>query len=321
MKRPSFQWYPADYANNAKLRRCSWGAKGVWTMLLGLLHDSDEYGALRWPLADIAQALGCPIKLLQELAEKDVLKGAPKWTGEYIYTPVHARVKGTPVILLTGDGGPCWFSTRLVRDEYLRSTRGLSTRFGADEESPGNDAGESERARFRRKVFEKTGGTCYHCKAPLAARWEIDHLTPRSKSGSNHLSNLVPSCSPCNQAKGDRLPDQPASPDIAPTARQGEGQGAASGEESGDGSTVSSSSSNTKVLASANVEPVDNSGTPSSDKSEKGHTNGHAKQWWRSDEGIMAKGQELRIIALPGEPMFAYKQRLFAASHGKPKQA
>jgi hypothetical protein len=129
LKRPSFQFYPADWRNNGKLRRCSPAARGSWMDALCLLHDSDEYGVLRWPLIDIANAVGIPCKLLEELAAKGVLKGGNDWHGEHAYTPVHARVKGAPVVLLTGDGGPCWFSSRMVDDEYLRHHRGLETRF------------------------------------------------------------------------------------------------------------------------------------------------------------------------------------------------
>lgn len=125
MKRPSFQFYPADYRNNAKLRRCTWAARGAWTEVMGLLHDSDEYGLLRWPLKEIAQALGCPLSLLKELAEKQVLKGADKGKVEaYVYTPVSGRKQGAPVVLIAEQDGPLWYCSRMVRDEYVRQKKG-----------------------------------------------------------------------------------------------------------------------------------------------------------------------------------------------------
>lgn len=131
MKRPSFQFYPADWRNNAKLRRCSWEARGVWIELLGLLHDSDNYGVLSWPLKEIAQALGAPLKALKELVDKGVLYGVEKGECEpFVYTPRSGRKEGEPVALVPVQQGPVWFSPRMVRDEYVRTVRGESTRFG-----------------------------------------------------------------------------------------------------------------------------------------------------------------------------------------------
>ena len=138
MKRPSFQFYPADWRNNAKLRRCSWGARGAWIELLGLLHDSDDYGLLRWPLKQIAQALGCPVKLLNELVECGVLYGVEKGACEaLVYTPRSGRKNGEPVELVAAQQGPVWFSPRMVRDEYVRTVRGENTRF-SEENNPQN---------------------------------------------------------------------------------------------------------------------------------------------------------------------------------------
>src|SRR5713226_5956827 len=53
MKRPAFQFYPGDWRSNAKLRRCSFAERGIWLEVMCLLHDSDEYGVLRWPLDDV----------------------------------------------------------------------------------------------------------------------------------------------------------------------------------------------------------------------------------------------------------------------------
>lgn len=130
MRRPSFQFYPADWRNNANLRRCSWEARGVWIEVIGLMHDSDQYGVLHWPLKEIAQALGAPVKLIQELASKSVMKGRDKGVCEaYVYTPRSHRKDGEPVVLVASQEGPLWYSSRMVKDEYLRGVRGENTRF------------------------------------------------------------------------------------------------------------------------------------------------------------------------------------------------
>ncbi len=133
MKRPAFQLYPGDWLKNLKLRRCSWQARGAWIEVLCLLHGSDEYGLLRWPLEEIAQAIGCPMKTMNELVEKEVFKGADHGCRPYVFTPTHAGRKGAPITLVAVSDQPCWYSSRMVRDEYVRSKRGESTRFGEEE--------------------------------------------------------------------------------------------------------------------------------------------------------------------------------------------
>lgn len=127
--RPSFQFYPAEWRNNAKLQRCSIEARGAWMDVMCILHDADEYGVLRWPLADIANAVRLPIKLLRELATKGVLKGADAGAEDYIYRPFHAGKYGEPITLIAAGDGPCWYCSRFVKDEWKRHQRGKSTRF------------------------------------------------------------------------------------------------------------------------------------------------------------------------------------------------
>lgn len=135
MKRPSFQFYPSDWRSNGKLRRCSEAARGAWMDILGTLHDSEEYGICRWPLADLAQSAGVKLKSAKELVAKNVLKGADRGPVRYVFTPRHAGKDGDPVTLLETEG-PCWFSSRMVRDEWVRSRRGQSTQFTTENQPP-----------------------------------------------------------------------------------------------------------------------------------------------------------------------------------------
>ena len=133
MKRPAFMFYPKDWRNNAKLRRCSAAARGVWMDVLCLLHDSEEdYGAVRWPLKDLAKAAGASMLHVRELVEKRVLKGADTGLVTFDFTPTHAGQRGTPVVLLSSDSGPLWYCSRMVRDEWIRQRRGQASRFDTD---------------------------------------------------------------------------------------------------------------------------------------------------------------------------------------------
>lgn len=115
---------------------------------LCLFHDSEEeYGILRWPLIDIASAAGAPIKLMRELVDKLVLKGSDHHCEGYIYTPRHGGKDGEPVTLIAANPGPCWYSSRMVRDEYVRSHSGGKTRFQSGQPPPSRRQGEPSPAR------------------------------------------------------------------------------------------------------------------------------------------------------------------------------
>ncbi len=40
---------------------------------------------------------------------------------------------------------------------------------------------------------------CAYCGTDLPAKWHLDHLLSFDLGGSNHLSNRVPACPPCNE--------------------------------------------------------------------------------------------------------------------------
>lgn len=56
---------------------------------------------------------------------------------------------------------------------------------------------------IRSYLLEKFGRHCVYCGRGETA-FEIDHVVPRSRGGTNRVSNLVLSCHACNSVKGDR---------------------------------------------------------------------------------------------------------------------
>lgn len=133
MKRPSFQFYPDAWTSNSNLRRCTFAERGIWLEVMCLLHDQDEYGVLRWPLAEIAEAVKCRPVDLASLVRKTVLKGSDsRLDTPFVYVPRSGRKEGDPVTLLAAQDGPIWYSSRMVRDEYVRTIRGEASRFGDD---------------------------------------------------------------------------------------------------------------------------------------------------------------------------------------------
>jgi hypothetical protein len=125
MPRPSFQFYPGDWLRNAKLRYCTHEELGVWINFLCLAADEDEFGVIRRPLQEIARALKCHVKVLRSLVAKGVLKGADDASScdAFTYTPRSGRVDGPTVTLIQEQDGPLWYSSRMVRDEYIARMR------------------------------------------------------------------------------------------------------------------------------------------------------------------------------------------------------
>lgn len=129
-KLPSFQFYPGDWMSDVKLRRCSHAARGAWIDILCILHDSDEYGVVRWSLAELGKTAGVPAKIMQELVEKEVLRGGDSGIEKpYVYVPRSGRRDGEPQELVPATDKPVWYSGRLVKDAYRREHKGASTRF------------------------------------------------------------------------------------------------------------------------------------------------------------------------------------------------
>lgn len=125
MRRPSFQFYPGDWSSNPNLKRCTFAERGIWVEVMCLMHDQDEYGVLRWPLKEIAGAVGCKVSELQSLVRKGVIKGDDRTLMEpFIYVPRSGRKDGDPVTLIDTQEGPIWYSSRMVKDEYVRTIRG-----------------------------------------------------------------------------------------------------------------------------------------------------------------------------------------------------
>ena len=57
----------------------------------------------------------------------------------------------------------------------------------------------------RRAIFERGNGRCYLCGESIDSKayWEIDHIVPFSKGGSDDFSNLLPTHKECNAWKLD----------------------------------------------------------------------------------------------------------------------
>ncbi|MDZ4672529.1 MAG: RNA-guided endonuclease IscB [Phototrophicales bacterium] len=70
----------------------------------------------------------------------------------------------------------------------------------------------------REYLLEKFGRKCVYCGAkdvPL----EIEHIVPKSRGGSNRVSNLTLACHTCNQKKGNQTADEFGHPHVQKLAK------------------------------------------------------------------------------------------------------
>ncbi len=148
MKRPSFQFYPGDWSSNPNLKRCSFAEKGIWLEVMCLMHDQPEYGLIRWTIREISEAVKCKPAELQALVRKGVMKGDDaQLAAAFVYVPRSGRKDGEPVTLVAIQAGPIWYSSRMVKDEYVRTIRA---------EAGGN--GETPKAAPKPPLGEPIGG-------------------------------------------------------------------------------------------------------------------------------------------------------------------
>lgn len=57
-------------------------------------------------------------------------------------------------------------------------------------------------------LFTKQNGRCLGCSADLSLGYNVDHIMPLSKGGTDWPENLQLLCVSCNRRKGRKLPDQ-----------------------------------------------------------------------------------------------------------------
>ncbi len=61
----------------------------------------------------------------------------------------------------------------------------------------------------KRKLYRRDRGLCAYCGCRISENdAEAEHIVPNSKGGNYTWMNLVVSCRPCNQRKGNRTPER-----------------------------------------------------------------------------------------------------------------
>ncbi len=114
MKRPSFQFYPADWLKDPALQSCSLAANGLWIKMLCIMHQCMPYGHLTvkgkpMTVAQLARNVGEQEKFVEELL-----------------------IELDDADVFERDAQGCVFSRRMVRDENIRNKRAEGGKLGGN---------------------------------------------------------------------------------------------------------------------------------------------------------------------------------------------
>ena len=61
----------------------------------------------------------------------------------------------------------------------------------------------------RRNVYLRDKGRCQYCGRRVPSNdFEFEHVIPKCQGGRTRWENIVVACTPCNQRKGNRTPEQ-----------------------------------------------------------------------------------------------------------------
>lgn len=154
MKRPAFQFYPADWRKDVELRSCSLAARGLWIDLMCVMHECEPYGHLVLngkPMtpAQIVNQIGGSEGLVRKLLVELLDSGAARKTADGVI-----------------------YSKRMVEDERVRNARAEGGKVGAEHGKKGAAHG----AKGGRPAKQKGG-----LETPLAT----DQKPPPSSSSSS----------------------------------------------------------------------------------------------------------------------------------------
>jgi len=123
VKRPAFQFYPADWRKDMALQSCSVAARGLWVDMLCIAHECEPYGHLTvngkpMTAAQIGRHTG--------LTERECAK-------------LIAELGDAGVLSRTEEGAI--FSRRMVRDEDIRQRRAEGGKAGSEHGIKGAEHG------------------------------------------------------------------------------------------------------------------------------------------------------------------------------------
>lgn len=186
MRRPAFQFYPADWRKDSALQSCSTAAKGLWIEMMCIAHECSPYGVL--------SINGKPMTTSQiaRLAGESE-KGAAK---------LIAELEGAGVFNRDAQGAI--FSRRMLRDEQTREARAKGGEAGAEYGAKGAEHG----AKGGRPPKEKPEETppSDNAEGGLKGGSASENKPPPSSSSSSSPSSSEGESPPASRSPSRKKP-------------------------------------------------------------------------------------------------------------------
>ncbi len=92
---------------------------------------------------------------------------------------------------------------RLIAGGKLSLVDGKLSNVRAENELAAEYARDAIPTAIRREVVKRDGSVCTYC-GETDGPFELDHIHPYSRGGSDTVENLTVACRPCNRSKGAR---------------------------------------------------------------------------------------------------------------------
>lgn len=167
MKRPAFQFYPADWRKDVELQSCSMAAQGLWINCMCIAHECEPYGHLTingkaMTPAQLGRQVGLPARECETLLAELLDAGVARKTDEGVI-----------------------YSKRMVNDERLRNVRAEGGKGGSSHGSKGAEHG-SKGGRPK----ANNGGLETPLKTPLSSDEEPPLKPPPSSSSSTSVNSV-----------------------------------------------------------------------------------------------------------------------------------
>lgn len=185
MKRPAFQFYPADWRKDVELQSCSMAAQGLWINCMCLAHECEPYGHLTingkaMTPAQLGRQVGLSAKESEGLLDELLDAGVARKTEDGVI-----------------------YSSRMVRDENLRNVRAESGRLGGNPALVGDKVKQKDNQKVKQPSKQSPTPSSSSSSSPSSeTQGATAPLSPEATGGGDGPGLLgdagsPPSVPPC----------------------------------------------------------------------------------------------------------------------------